>query len=202
MSISKQSPTVFVVTLLTTCTLIGTSCLRARDDDSGSDSYSKTAIELLEKSFAARKQMVLLEQQIEEDVDNTIAVLESKFANAELDHEDAELKLELLTAGHELNRLLVDLQEERLDTYVPEVRKLLEVHKKLAEVSHQYFKTRRSNPVSDVEADLDGALESSFESFEDQRTLLELRIELFFAEEEGDRVLADELRREISSVER
>lgn len=199
MTNAKQKTTVLAITLLAACTLIGTPFLLAKDK-ARSVSHSEAAIALLEKSFAARKQMILLEQKIEDDVNDANENLENKLAQAELDHDEAEQQLDLLTTEHELSGLLIELQEEGLENYDSDVRKLLESHRKLAETSKQYFETRRSNPNSDAEANLEDALESSFDSFEKQRTLLELRIELFFAEEDGDTVLADELRKEIGSV--
>ncbi|MGZ0167977.1 MAG: DUF1592 domain-containing protein [Planctomycetales bacterium] len=144
-----------------------------------------------------------LEEQIEEaeakddarKAERLIAQLEDAEINVELAH----TKLELLERRGGVLDLLADLWEPELKSLNDEAESLLKMTDAVKRLIDRLFKARRDGPESEVD-ELEQELEAAAETFDRRLEILQLKVELHWAREEGDGEAVRELESELKEL--
>jgi hypothetical protein len=119
--------------------------------------------------------------------------------DAEINVELAHTKLELLERRGGVLDLLADLWEPELKSLNDEAESLLKMTDAVKRLIDRLFKARRDGPESEVD-ELEQELEAAAETFDRRLEILQLKVELHWAREEGDGEAVRELESELKEL--
>lgn len=161
---------------------------------------STRRLALLRETARIHSRIIALEEKLEElDDEEEIEQIEAELESLEIRGELNRGHLQAQEFRASIADLLVDLDREEQPKLHAEALRL----QKVANSSEKYFealeKAIKEEREEDVEA-IEQEMEQVAEQFVRQREILRLRMELFWAEEEGEEEAIEELREELREL--
>ncbi|MGI9473274.1 MAG: DUF1592 domain-containing protein [Rubripirellula sp.] len=162
-------------------------------------------LQLLKKAKGLRIEMLQAERRLdrlfEDDDEEAAAQVEPIIENLEIRLEETHARLALLESRSELEDLRVDLQEAGMEDAQREAGQLDRLHRHASEILgqiFQHFSDGRHEQGEQLEAELE-AIETTFDF---RREILQLKLELHWANEEQDEAAIKSLELELRSLRR
>lgn len=160
-------------------------------------------VKLLTEARTFVKFQSTLDEQIEaaeaKDDERKIEQLEAQAEEAEFGLEFVNLKLEILEHRYGVLEILDELEETGSRTLKSEALALLQMTDGADELVERLFKVYRDGPESE-EGELEQEVEAFHETFERRVDILHLKLELFWAREEGEDEAIRDLEAELKEL--
>jgi hypothetical protein len=148
--------------------------------------------------------LATLDDQLEaaeaKDDERKIEQLEEQGGEAEFGLEFVDSKLEILEHRSEVLAILDEVAETRSRVLPGEAQALLKLTERGNELVERLFKVYRDGPESE-EGELEEEVEAFYETFGRRREILQLKLELHWAREEGDDEAIRELEAELKGLD-
>lgn len=160
-------------------------------------------VRLLTEARKFTRFLATLDEQLEaaeaKDDERKIERLEEQGEEAEFGLELANARLDILEHRAGLLALLDELDETGSRPLKSEAQALLQMTERASQLVERLFKVYRDGPESE-EGELEEEVEAFHETFERRVDILHLKLELFWAREEGENDLVRELEAELEEL--